>query len=76
MQAGYSHPGVVLPTHGGNFTKLRTDLLPKLDAALSTLLSDLKARGMLERTLVAVMGEFGRTPRINGGGGGDHWNLC
>jgi hypothetical protein len=64
-------------THGGNFTKLRTQLLPQLDAAVSSLLSDLLARGMLGRTLVAVMGEFGRTPRINRNGGGrDHWNFC
>lgn len=64
-------------THGGNFAKLRGELLPQLDAALSSLLEDLRARGMLERTVVAVMGEFGRTPRINGNGGGrDHWNFC
>jgi hypothetical protein len=64
-------------THGNNFTKLRTELLPQLDAAVSSLLGDLEARGMLQRTVVAVMGEFGRTPRINTQGGGrDHWNFC
>lgn len=64
-------------THGNNFTKLKNDLLPPLDMAVSALLGDLSARGMLERTLVAVMGEFGRTPKINGNGGGrDHWNFC
>jgi hypothetical protein len=64
-------------THGNNFTKLRSELLPALDRAVSSLLSDLAVRGMLERTVVAVMGEFGRTPRINGSGGGrDHWNFC
>jgi Protein of unknown function (DUF1501) len=64
-------------THGNNFTKLRNELLPQLDRAVSSLLADLDARGMLSRTLVAVMGEFGRTPRINGSGGGrDHWNFC
>jgi uncharacterized protein (DUF1501 family) len=64
-------------THGNNFTKLRTDLLPRLDSAIGTLLEDLDTRGLLERTLVAVMGEFGRTPRINTNGGGrDHWNFC
>ena len=64
-------------THGNNFTKLRNELLPQLDRAVSSLLGDLDARGMLQRTLVAVMGEFGRTPRINGSGGGrDHWNFC
>ena len=64
-------------THGNNFTKLRGELLPALDRAVSGLLADLDARGVLERTLIAVMGEFGRTPRINGAGGGrDHWNFC
>lgn len=63
-------------THGGNFTKLRNILLPQLDAACSSLLEDLAQRGMLERTLVAVLGDFGRTPRINNGAGRDHWNSC
>jgi hypothetical protein len=64
-------------THGNNFTKLRNELLPALDRAVGTLIADLQMRGMLDRTLVAVMGEFGRTPRINGSGGGrDHWNFC
>jgi len=64
-------------THGNNFTKLRNELLPALDRAVGSLLGDLAARGMLERTLIAVMGEFGRTPRINNNGGGrDHWNFC
>jgi hypothetical protein len=64
-------------THGNNFTKLKNELLPQLDAAVATLLDDLSARGMLERTLVCVMGDFGRTPKINGQGAGrDHWNFC
>jgi hypothetical protein len=63
-------------THGGNFTKLKNELLPQLDAAVSSLLADLAARGLLERTLVAVMGEFGRTPRVNAQAGRDHWNFC
>ncbi len=64
-------------THGNNFTKLKNELLPALDKAVGSLLGDLAARGMLERTLIAVMGEFGRTPRINNNGGGrDHWNFC
>ncbi len=33
-------------------------------------------RGLLERTLVAVMGEFGRSPKVNGAAGRDHWNFC
>jgi hypothetical protein len=64
-------------THGNNFTKLKNELLPQLDAAFSTLMDDLADRGMLERTLVCVMGDFGRTPKINGQGAGrDHWNFC
>jgi hypothetical protein len=64
-------------THGNNFNKLRNELLPQLDRAVGTLIADLDMRGMLERTLVAVMGEFGRTPRINNNAGGrDHWNFC
>jgi hypothetical protein len=63
-------------THGNNFARLKQELLPQLDAAVSALLGDLIARGMLERTLVVVMGEFGRSPRINTGAGRDHWNSC
>jgi Protein of unknown function (DUF1501) len=64
-------------THGNNFAKLKNELLPQLDRAVGSLLGDLDARGMLERTIVAVMGEFGRTPKINGNGAGrDHWNFC
>src|SRR5437773_7595819 len=61
-------------THGGNFAKLKNELLPQFDAALSSLLNDLEARGMLERTLVVAMGEFGRSPKVNGGAGRDHWH--
>jgi uncharacterized protein (DUF1501 family) len=63
-------------THGQNFAKLKGELLPQLDAAVASLLSDLQDRGLLERTLVAVMGEFGRSPKVNGGAGRDHWNFC
>jgi hypothetical protein len=63
-------------THGGNFARLKGDLLPQLDAALSSLLGDLDARGMLERTLVVVMGEFGRSPKVNALAGRDHWPRC
>ncbi len=63
-------------THGGNFAKLKSTLLPQLDSAVSALIEDLHARSMLERTLVVVMGEFGRTPKVNAGAGRDHWNFC
>jgi hypothetical protein len=63
-------------THGQNFKKLKDELLPQLDAAVSSLLGDLHVRGLLERTLVVVMGEFGRTPKVNAAAGRDHWNFC
>lgn len=47
--------------------------LPSLDRALSALIQDLTERSLLEETLVVVMGEFGRTPKINAQGGRDHW---
>lgn len=63
-------------THGQNFKKLKTNLLPQFDAACSSLIEDLAERGLLERTLVAVLGDFGRTPKINNNAGRDHWNSC
>jgi uncharacterized protein (DUF1501 family) len=64
-------------THSGNFKKLKASLLPQFDAACATLLGDLHLRGLLDRTLVAVLGDFGRTPKINGNDAGrDHWNFC
>ncbi len=64
-------------THGSNFKKLKGTLLPQLDAACSSLLTDLSDRGLLDRTIVAVFGDFGRTPKINAADAGrDHWNYC
>lgn len=63
-------------THGQNFNSLKKTLLPQLDSAVSALLADLSARGLLERTLVCVMGEFGRSPKVNANAGRDHWNFC
>ena len=64
-------------THTGNFKKLKNPLLPQFDAACSNLVADLEQRGMLERTIVAVLGDFGRTPKINKNDAGrDHWNFC
>ena len=63
-------------THGSNFKRLKDELLPQLDMAVSSLLDDLVDRGMFERTLVVVMGEFGRSPKINAAAGRDHWNFC
>lgn len=64
-------------THGSNFRTLKSTLLPQLDAACSSLITDLMDRGMLDRTLIAVFGDFGRTPKINANNAGrDHWNFC
>ncbi|HZL89541.1 MAG TPA: DUF1501 domain-containing protein [Pirellulaceae bacterium] len=51
-------------------------LIPPADQGFSALVEDLEARGLLASTLVVGMGEFGRTPRINGNGGRDHWPDC
>ena len=51
-------------THVANFPRLKDDLLPPLDRAVSALLDDLEARGLLDETLVVMLGEFGRTPKI------------
>jgi uncharacterized protein (DUF1501 family) len=59
-------------THDDNFNTLKRQL-PSLDAGVSTLFRDLAERGMMERTLVLVTGEFGRTPRVNKNAGRDHW---
>ena len=63
-------------THGQNFRELKNTLLPPTDQGLSALLKDLDSRGMLDDTLVVWMGDMGRTPRINGGAGRDHWSFC
>jgi hypothetical protein len=67
-------------THDNIFQRLREGYtggsvgkVPILDRALSALLSDLSERGLLDETLVLVLGEFGRTPKINTVGGRDHW---
>jgi len=60
-------------THQENFRLLKDELLPALDSAMSTLFRDLSDRGMLEKTLVVVTGEFGRTPLIGGNAGRGHW---
>lgn len=60
-------------THSNNFDTLQNNRLPQLDQGMSALMSDLAERGMLENTAVIWMGEFGRTPTINGNTGRDHW---
>ncbi len=60
-------------THANNFTSLKNTKLPELDKAMSALVADLVERGLWNDTVVIWMGEFGRTPRINGNSGRDHW---
>ncbi len=60
-------------THRDHFPKMKNRLLPVLDQSLSALLMDLDQRGMLDETLVAVLTDFGRTPKINNNGGRDHY---
>jgi uncharacterized protein DUF1501 len=59
-------------THSQNTNALK-QLMPIMDAAYSALLDDLSARGLLDETLIVWMAEFGRTPRLNGAAGRDHW---
>ena len=59
--------------HADIFATLRDQKLPVLDQAMSALVGDLADRGMLDDTVVMWMGEFSRTPSINGDGGRDHW---
>jgi hypothetical protein len=60
-------------THNRNALRLKNNLMPPMDLAYSALLEDLHTRGLLDQTLVVWMGEFGRSPKINRGGGRDHW---
>jgi hypothetical protein len=64
-------------THGDNFNRLKNDLIPPADRALSALLEDLAQRGMLDETLVVWVGEFGRKPQITPANAGrEHWPYC
>lgn len=69
-------------THQNAYTRLKegytgakvpVGLIPSLDMAFSALVEDLEQRGLLDETLIVVMGEFGRTPKLNVSGGRDHW---
>jgi uncharacterized protein (DUF1501 family) len=65
-------PGIGWDTHQNNFNAVKS-LSGVLDAGWATLIDDLKDRGLLDTTLIVWMGEFGRTPKINGQTGRDHW---
>ncbi|MCS6863526.1 MAG: DUF1501 domain-containing protein [Gemmataceae bacterium] len=62
--------------HAQLFTRMKNDLLPPLDRAVAALLDDLHDRGLLETTLVVMLGEFGREPKINKDAGREHWAPC
>ncbi|MFN0207304.1 MAG: DUF1501 domain-containing protein [Planctomycetota bacterium] len=59
--------------HGRVHEQLFRHRLPKLDQAIPVLLEDLTTRGLLDETFIVVMGDFGRTPRLNAMDGRDHW---
>jgi hypothetical protein len=64
-------------THGNNFKRLQKDLIPPADRALAALLTDLEERGLLEETIVAWVGEFGRRPQITRNNAGrEHHPFC
>jgi hypothetical protein len=63
-------------THNRNFAILRENKLPHFDQTFTALMDDLDQRGLLDETLVVIMSEMGRTPRINGNAGRDHWTYC
>jgi hypothetical protein len=61
-------------THNDNFNALKNNLLPPTDQAFAFLLEDMQARGLLDDTLVILMGEFGRSPKITAANAGrEHW---
>jgi uncharacterized protein (DUF1501 family) len=66
----------VWDTHERNFPILKETHLPSLDKTYSALMEDLDQRGLLDETLIVMMGEMGRTPNINDKGGRDHWTFC
>jgi uncharacterized protein (DUF1501 family) len=59
-------------THARNFPTIKDTLAPPLDQGVAALISDLSERGLFDHTLVIMMGEFGRTPKINANAGRDH----
>jgi hypothetical protein len=78
MRQRFSPPASnqVWDSHERNFPILKDNHLPHLDQTFSALMEDLDQRGLLDETLVVMMGEMGRTPKINANGGRDHWTFC
>ncbi|QDU79878.1 hypothetical protein Pla110_15980 [Polystyrenella longa] len=79
VEGGARFVGVDAPgwdVHFNCFPSLQNDLIPYADRAFSTLVTDLEERGLLDETLVIMMGEMGRTPRVNAKAGRDHWSMA
>ncbi len=79
VEAGCRFVGIDAPgwdVHFNCFPSLKDDLIPPADRAFSALVEDLDQRGLLESTLVVMMGEMGRTPRVNSQAGRDHWSMA
>jgi hypothetical protein len=75
----YGLAGTGWDTHWDHYPRMKDELLPGLDRTLSGLLLDLDERGLLDETLVLVLSEHGRTPKLQvgtPGGGRDHWSRC
>jgi hypothetical protein len=69
-----THDGLIMRLKEGYAgAQIGVGLIPTFDQAFAALVADLSERGMLDRTLVIAMGEFGRTPKLNTTGGRDHW---
>ena len=75
LQSGWdTHQNLILSLRDGfSGAKVGVGLVPTFDQAFSALIGDLHERRMLDETLVVALGEFGRTPKLNTGGGRDHW---
>lgn len=79
IEAGCRFVGIDAPgwdVHFNCFPSLQGDLIPPADKAFATLILDLEQRGLLDSTLVVMMGEMGRTPRVNAQAGRDHWSMA
>lgn len=79
VEGGCRFVGVDAPgwdVHFNCFPSLKGDLIPPADQAFAALVNDLEQRGLLDETLVVMMGEMGRTPRVNAQAGRDHWSMA
>lgn len=79
IEAGCRFVGIDAPgwdVHFNCFPSLQGDLIPPADKAFAALILDLEQRGLLDSTLVVMMGEMGRTPRVNAQAGRDHWSMA